>query len=186
MVIRSSSDLRRAGNNTGCKPCSKLKQRSKSTPPKIAGARWIPLTRGKFALVDEKDYPVLSPFHWRALEDEHTWYAITGSNPAILMHRMIIGGKYPEVDHKDGNGLNNRRTNLRSSSREQNGRNRKKYGRKTSKYKGVCFLSGGWVASITFNKKTHYLGRFHDEKAAAKAYDSAAKREFGEFARTNF
>lgn len=103
------------------------------------------------------------------------------------MHRLIIGAKRGQmVDHKDGNGLNNTLSNLRLCSHIQNCMNSASRGNKTG-YKGVTLLhSGKFVAGIKHNGKTIHLGTFILVKDAALAYDDAARKYFGEFARTNF
>lgn len=104
------------------------------------------------------------------------------------MHKMILPGV--EVDHIDGNPLNNRRSNLRPATRTQNQRNRRKQRKPvTSRYKGVCLnrKTGKWIAYINpGGGKTIYLGSHRVEEDAARAYDEAARRHHGAFARLNF
>lgn len=96
-----------------------------------------------------------------------------------------VGGLY--IDHRNGNGLDNRRDNLRRATMSQNIANQFPRGG-SSKYKGVCRSkrSGGWLAQICVNRKSIYLGRFGTEEEAARAYDVKAKEVWGEFARLNF
>lgn len=105
------------------------------------------------------------------------------------MHRLILGASKgdPDVDHVDGDGMNNRRSNLRVASRSQNmGNQRTRCGAKTSRFKGVSLLPNGrWHAQIKVNGKTKFLGAYAEETDAATAYDRAARAAFGEFARTN-
>ena len=107
----------------------------------------------------------------------------------VRMHRVImgLGPDGPKVDHKDGNGLNNQRENLRLASTIQNGQNRRPDKRGSSKYKGVCWKSrrSHWEASIQHNGKRIHLGCFQNELEAARAYDKTALEFFGEFARIN-
>lgn len=101
------------------------------------------------------------------------------------MHRVLVPGA-PEVDHINGNGLDNRRANLRRASRQQNAANGVKKGT-TSSMKGVCWDQARkkWKAQIKINYRTHFLGRFNSEMSAGVAYDAAAVAAFGEFARIN-
>lgn len=152
----------------------------------------IPLTRDKFALVDDEDYPILIKYSWQATRMRRTCYAITsmwnkGNQKGVRMHRLILGltvGNKLVTDHIDGNGLNNQKANLRIITNRQNGFNRKPNKNSTSKFKGVCRRAGSkkWGARI---QKTH-LGYFTNEIKAAKVYDLAAEDRFGELARLNF
>jgi len=142
--------------------------------------RKIPLTRGKFAIVDPEDYYQLSRYKWHTEKTSSTFYASRGcskrhrkSGFIRFMHRYII--KAPRnmcVDHINHNGLDNRKANLRLATSAQNSRNRKKNTTKTtSKYKGVFWSKKRkkWLAQIVLNKKQSYLGLFEDETEAAKA-----------------
>ena len=152
--------------------------------------RRIPLTRGKFALVDAEDYYRLSKFNWFATFSGKTFYAgrkLAGGT--INMHRVIMAA--PEglfVDHIDHNGLNNRRSNLRLCTYKQNNCNTLPRKGCSSKYKGVSYSKDKkrFRVCIQHNKKSYFLGYFKDEIAAAKAYDKAAKKYFGEYAYLNF
>jgi len=158
--------------------------------------RKIPLTKGKYAIVDPQDYNRLSKYNWHAVIAPNTCYAarsqtckLTGQSTKIPMHRSII--PIPEnmlCDHINHIGLDNRRANLRPATAAQNSWNRKKQSKPTSsKYKGVYqTISNTWSAKITVLGKRIHLGTFKTETAAARAYDSAAKTHFGPFAYTNF
>ena len=153
----------------------------------------IPLTQGMFALVDDEDFKELSKHKWHIRKKKYTFYArarieIDGNRKLVYMHRIIMDApKDRQIDHKNGDGLDNQRSNLRFCTNGQNQHNRRK-GKGTSKYKGVHWLKDNkrWRASIGFNKKLINLGCYDNETDAAKAYDRKALELFGEFARTNF
>ena len=153
----------------------------------------IPLTQEKYALIDDEDYPIVSLFKWYAGKDSNTFYASTsitlnGKETKMRMHRLILNAKKgEETDHRDANGLNNQKFNLRKCTRSQNSMNVKKRQGKSSQYKGVSWHKRNrvWVAYIRLNWKLFYLGCFKNEKEAANAYNSKAKELFGNFARLN-
>mgnify|MGYP001616685408 CR=1 FL=1 len=158
-------------------------------------SKLIPLTQGKFAIVDDEDFEYLNQHKWHACKRPTTWYAIRnihkpdGKQTMIRMHREIL--KPPsglETDHKDGNGLNNRRYNLRVATCSQNQQNRRKIRGRTSRFKGVYLrrYNAKWGVAITVKRKTLHLGTFVSETQAAQAYDQAARTHFGEFAHVNF
>jgi len=152
--------------------------------------RLIPLTRGQFAVVDAKDYPVLSQYTWFAEGTDKNYYAVRKENgKSIKMHRQITNAPdHLVVDHIDHNGLNNRNNNLRLATFTQNCQNQRRLSHKTSKYKGVHWnkRQKKWAAQIHCNNKKYYLGYFHDEIEAAKAYDKKAVELHGDFACLNF
>jgi hypothetical protein len=155
--------------------------------------REIPLTQGQVAIIDEDDYELVSQFTWHALwaKSTQSFYAVRGvhirggNSATIGMHNLIMGDR---VDHKNGNTLDNRRENLRLATHSQNGANRRVGRNNSSGYKGVSRdkRGGRWQAGIKSQGKSRFLGYFNDPVDAAKAYDSAARELFGEFARTNF
>jgi hypothetical protein len=158
--------------------------------------RRIPLTQGRFAIVDPQDYPRLSKYKWRlcrtkgknVLYAERSIRLPGGKYSRILMHRQLI--EVPEgyiIDHINGCGLDNRRANLRLATVAQNAWNSKKRNPRSG-YKGVCFAKGKglWRAAIVFHGGRKHLGYFTDKIDAAKAYDDAAKKYYKEFARLNF
>jgi hypothetical protein len=101
------------------------------------------------------------------------------------MHHFLT--EWPRVDHANGDGLDNRRANLRPASQLLNARNLRKRQGTSSRFKGVCRLPDGrWQANIRINGHSRHLGWFVDEEAAAGAYDNAARELFGEFAAVNF
>lgn len=125
---------------------------------------------------------------WRCWKSKSNSFYIKQINyPYKDLHRFILKTNL-EVDHINGDTLDNRRCNLRSVTRQQNLMNQKKQTRKTtSKYKGVSFnkTNNKWSARITLNRKLMCLGSFKTEEIAAEAYNAAAKRLFGEYAKLN-
>jgi len=152
--------------------------------------RFIPLTKGKFAIVDADDYDWLNRHKWCISKKRYSFYACRQTHAEkIFMHRVITNApKGMLVDHIDGNGLNNRRSNLRICTIAQNNRNSRPWRRSYSKYKGVswCQAAGKWRARIRPNHKQIHLGCFDTQIEAARAYDKKAKELFGEFAYLNF
>ena len=159
--------------------------------------RRIPLTQGKYAIVDPDDFYWLSKHKWTAARVYTKFYAVryegsktSGKRKSYRMHREVAHTPEGlECDHINGNSLDNRKANLRSATRQQNCWNsRKRRPKSLSKYKGVSRNKRGrkWKAMLTVNGKTTYLGSFDDQKQAAKAYDRAAKKYRGEFANLNF
>jgi hypothetical protein len=157
--------------------------------------RKIPLSQCKYTIVDPEDYEYLSKYKWHVKEGKNTFYAVRhyyfkGVHKYVRMHREII--KAPDnlfVDHINLNGLDNRKANLRLATKTQNSQNVPKTKRKTSsKYKGVSYQTRDrvWRAKIKINRRDKNLGSFKNEIDAAKAYDRAARKYFGEFARPNF
>ena len=151
----------------------------------------IPLTQGKIPVIDSEDFDSVSRFKWHADKKRKIWYAarnvldaLSGKRKVQYLHQFLLPGVV-EVDHQDGNGLNNTRLNLRPATSSQNKANRKKCSTpKTSKFKGVslCARDKAWRAYIRLDGVTKALGTFKTEVAAAKAYDAAARNLFGEFA----
>ena len=152
----------------------------------------IPLSKGKVAIVDDEDYEKLRVYPWYASRcSRRVWYAYRSVREGkrkrtIKMHTEIMGRKL--IDHKNGNGLDNRRENLRPATPSQNGANRGKNKDSLKKYKGVFKVSRGpsWMAVIRTKGKGIYIGSFPNEELAAEAYDKKASEIFGEFARLNF
>ena len=154
----------------------------------------IPLTQGKVAIVDNEDWEKLLQCKWYVIEGKTKWYAMrrssdNGKRRTIYMHREIL--KPPsrmDTDHINGDGLDNRRSNLRIATRAQNKQNARSQRGSTSKYKGVCWNRNAtkWQAQICVDIKHIYLGLFDNEEEAARAYDKRARELFREFALTNF
>ncbi len=155
----------------------------------------IVLTRGKVTVIDDADAPLIAGYHWTAMriknKTRETWYAkATGpGNTSILMHRVLLGaGKGQLVDHKDGNGLNNQRANIRLATHRGNVANMQSsrdgsFAVRTN-YRGVYSFDDefGYIAACCQRR----LGKYATQEAAAMAYDEEARKQFGEFARLNF
>lgn len=145
--------------------------------------RKITLTRGKVALVDDDMFDYLSQFKWCAFKAKNTYYAKRNSkdNHTFYMHIEILGKKEGfEIDHVDGNGLNNQRQNLRHLTHRQNLQNR--HDNRASKYPGVSFFkqTNKWAACFYFNGKYIALGYFTDEYEAFLAYKRAVYLHTGQ------
>lgn len=156
----------------------------------------IQLSKGYVALIDDEDFEYLSQFRWYLKPDKNHFYAhanikdlSTGKYKPTLMHRLImkVNKTHMHIDHIDMNGLNNQKSNLRICSNSDNSRNRTKTRDNTSGYKGVHWTQKNkkWRAMIVVNGKTIHLGYFKDLISAAKAYNEAAVKYFGEFANIN-
>ena len=151
--------------------------------------RKIPLTQGKFAIVDDKDFDELSKHKWYF--DKYAIRTDYKNNRIYMMHRVIINTpKGMDTDHVNGNKLDNRRNNLRVSNRSQNVANNGLRKNNTIGFKGVEFLKNRnfnkpWHARLTLNYRCISLGCFSTAIEAAQAYNRAALKYFGEFARLN-
>ena len=155
----------------------------------------IPLSQGKIAVVDDEDYPKLMKHKWCAARTGYgrSYYAVRGERVegktrTVLMHREILQAPLgTNIDHIDGDGLNNTKANLRFCTAAENGWNKGVNRQNTSGYKGVFFATriGRWMAVIRVNGKRIELGRFTSKEAAAEAYNAAAAKFHGTFARLN-
>lgn len=161
------------------------------------GTRRILLTQGKYAIVDAIDYEWLMQWRWYAERSkrkrcEDQWYARTkvttnGNTIAFRMHQEIAKRsnlpKSQTYDHRDHNGLNNQRENIRPATKSQNAANGRKIKGTTSRFKGVCWFKPTkmWSATIHLNGHKISLGYFHSEHDAGMAYIKSAKKMFGEF-----
>lgn len=155
----------------------------------------VPLTRGLVAIIDAADWERVSRYRWHAMPQDKRLFRAAANvanvvgRRKVLLHRFILSAPRDlEVDHVNGDPLDNRRCNLRLATAQENARNQgKTHGR--SRYKGVSFRmdlrSRPWVAKLKVSGRTVHLGYFATEEEAARAYDAAAKRFFGEFARLN-
>jgi hypothetical protein len=154
----------------------------------------IQLTQGKVTLVDDDDFEYLNQWKWYVNNLSGKFYVIRNHREnkkfvaQLLMHRFIMNpSKGLVVDHLNGDTLDNRKCNLRVCTYSQNRMNSTKTIYNKSGYKGVYWhkLGKKWVSTIELNKTKHYLGLFYDIKEAAKAYNDAAIKFYGEFAKLN-
>lgn len=164
----------------------------------------VPLSQGKIAIIDAADAEHVLQYKWHAWRKKpgHSWYALhnfrdsSGKKRPILLHRYLLNP--PDgivIDHRNGDGLDCRRQNMRLAPGAGNQRNCAKKG-KINPYKGVSYnaersdrtnaRTKPWLAKICYDYRTINLGRYLTAEEAARAYDSAARELFGEFARLNF
>lgn len=154
----------------------------------------IELTNGKVALVDDDDYEKLILHKWQ-LYPYGSCYAVRkgskriGEPRTVRMHREIMNApKGIQVDHINGNGLDNRKSNLRFANTQQNAFNKEKRNINcTSKYKGVLQRKGSstWIVRIKFNNRQFHLGSYKSETYAAAVYNVASRIMFGVYCREN-
>lgn len=148
----------------------------------------VPLTRGMVATIDAADVPLVEGVNWHAHPSAGgRFYAarwLPGGIRRLFLHRLITEPKDGlDVDHANGDPLDNRRANLRVCTRSQNLRNARHPN--ATGYKGVWARNGYFRASITLGGRTKHLGPFATAEEAAKAYGDAAREHFGEFARAD-
>lgn len=158
-----------------------------TTPECPAGARLIRLTNGEHAIVDEEDWEELSQLTWHRGDRDYVVHTVglDGETKVLLMHRVVARAPHDVlIDHENGNRLDNRKQNLRDATFRQNAQNRAPVNGK--RFKGIFKFREGWKARIKYEGQNIYLGLFPSEEIAARAYDYAARRLFGEFARLNF
>lgn len=155
----------------------------------------IQLTQSRVALIDDADLPLVLGRSWRAQKSGNKWYARSGGRRSrtVYMHRLILGLKPAErdVDHINGDGLDNRRRNLRRATRSQNSANSSGHRDRKSRYKGVyCQYPpsmksrGLWCAQLMAVDKT-FCRSAPTEIEAAVEYNKMALTHVGEFAHLN-
>jgi hypothetical protein len=155
----------------------------------VANCVTIPLTAGKHAVVDACDLALVSAYRWYAVRSKvpstgrhRGWYAMAKhAGKTIYMHRVVMGEPAGQVDHKDNDGLNNTRLNLRAATASQNGANKDIV--PAHGYRGISPHGHKWRVSAGRGKE---IGSFATPEEAARAYDAAAFAKWGEFARLNF
>ncbi len=150
----------------------------------------INLSRGKFTVVDAEVFCHLNKYHWQNLGGRTPYvYREIENRKKLLLHREICKATgEQEVDHRNGFTFDNTSRNLRIATNKENARNRRKIKGTVSRFKGVTWHRANklWTATIFLNGKNKTIGSFRDEESAARAYDEAVKRHFGEFAVLNF
>ena len=160
----------------------------------------IKLTKGLVAIVDDSDYENVNQFKWQGVVEKckfRTHFSVrrsvlfNGKRRTLPMAKFILGlkpGKKIVADHINGNGLDNRRCNLRAATMSQNQQNKSRQLGYSSKYKGVSYYKPKdlWVASIMVNGKIKHLKYSKIEKVVALVYDREAIKRFGKFAKINF
>ena len=155
--------------------------RSAPPPPAVDGMTFVPLGHETFAMIDDADAFEVMKNKWHL---SHGGYAVIGRT-GMLLHRLVMNPTGNEqIDHRNGNRLDCRKSNLRRATMYENARNR---AGTPGKLKGIRrTATGRWAAHIGFNGSVQYLGTFDTDREAAIAYDDAARRLHGEFARLNF
>lgn len=170
----------------------------------VGDVAFVPLTMGYEAIIDSCDLPLVSGRNWCAMLKRHPDGSIRavyarsnrsrlepkgegGDGNWVWLHKLLLQARLGKfVDHRDGDSLNNRRSNLRESTNAENNRNQKVRSDSGSGVKGVRFYwpNGKWAATISVGGKNRHLGYFEAIDQAKAAYAQAAERHFGEFART--
>lgn len=145
-------------------------------------------------IIDAEDIPKVEGYTWCVNKHKNTFYAVTNIQlgnrkyKSLYLHRLIMDFPELHIDHVSGNGLDNRKSNLRICTCQENHMNRKSHKNSSSKYKGISWHKRDkiWQARIRFNGKLIYIGYFDSDIEAAKAYDAKALELFDGFAKLNF
>lgn len=154
----------------------------------------IALTHGHETIISDEDYDMLSLHKWRAHFNDpnvyaQAWIKVQNVWKTISLHSMILPPKLGyDVDHINGDSLDNRRSNLQYLLHKYNTQKRRTPSNNTSGYRGVTFhlATGKWLAQIRSDNKNYHLGVFTDKIEAAKAYDIAARKLLSKYATINF
>jgi len=164
----------------------------------LTGAALIPLSGragdGLYALVDPEDYDAARQYVWHALRTPHTTYAARkvrrpdGTWTTQRLHRFLSPDAPDMIDHANGDGLDNRRCNLRHATRSENGRNARRRSNNTTGYIGVTWHTGHgkFQAQAQHHGRQHHIGYYTTAEAAARARDAYVRQHYGEFAALNF
>jgi len=152
-------------------------------------SKLIYLTQGRVSIVDDEDYEELSKYNWHFCHGYASRrITINRKRTSLLMHRQIMNAtKGQELDHINGDRSDNRKSNLRFVTRQQNAFNQKSSKNSSSQYRGVSIIRkyNKWISKIRVNNKLIYLGKFNTEEEAANVYNIKAKEVYGEYARLN-
>jgi hypothetical protein len=159
--------------------------------PKVEGnVAYVLLAGGQTAVIDAEDAHLVAGIKWRPMPSRRVVYvrahvpAPGGGWRSVSMHRFLLGEpKLGVIDHIDGDGLNNRKSNLRICSNAENSRNQRKPKNNTSGAKGVSRIRGRWQARIKLDGKSIFLGIFNTVEDAAAAYAHASRDVHGDFGR---
>lgn len=149
----------------------------------------IPISGGLHTTIDDGDAPLIAGHAWQKVPSGKSTYAATTiAGRRVFMHRLLLGlppGDPRQGDHWNGDGLDNRRQNLRAVTRSQNQANAR---RKDGRFKGAFFDKRGglWMARLRYEGRAYYLGRHPTAEDAARAYDAKAREVMGPHARLNF
>lgn len=152
------------------------------------GVMCIPLSAGNHALIDAADYPAIAKHRWKTQRGPGGKIYAGACHYCTRMHRLIMGATPGQlIDHRNGDGLDNRRANLRVASVSQNKANSRIRKDSSQPFKGIeQTRTGRWTAQVKFQGKRYRTATFATALEAAKAYDALAREYHGEFARVNF
>lgn len=188
----STADLKRS-NTLKCRADEYHRENPQWT---VCGETATARLKHGLCVIDMEDLPKVIDIRWHSVNNRGIYYAVTSRRRGgTFLHNVVLPPpEDKKVDHKDGNGLNNRRSNLRHATSAQNQQNkRKQVNCKRSRFKGVRPPSGPpsrgrskWGVELTCRGKRYYRHGFNSEEEAARGYDRLAKELFGEFARLNF
>ncbi len=157
--------------------------------PQDQSIKHVALTKGKVAIVDADDYAAVMEFNWNAQKSHSGTFYAKGSHGGPLLHRFVLRMSDPkiQIDHANGNTLDNRKSNLRVATHEQNRQNRGAYKNSKSGYAGVHWHRRDkvWVVYVNTNGKRTYCGEYEDKETAIAARIAAEVEQHGEFAFSN-